>query len=82
MFKKYELTIYEIGILKILFFIAKLLASANDNKNVYSHKIEDNLNVFENKLPRRLCTEWSLPKDYDKKDEINNSQEEGSDQNK
>jgi len=40
MFKKYELTIYEIGILKILFFIAKLLASANDNKNVYSHKID------------------------------------------
>ena len=27
--------------------------------------IEDNLNVFESKLPRRLCAEWSLPKDYD-----------------
>jgi len=44
--------------------------------------IEDNLNVLENKLPRRLCTEWSLPKDYDVKDEINDSQEKGSDENK
>lgn len=26
--------------------------------------IEDNLNVFEHKLPRRLCAEWSLPSDY------------------
>jgi predicted small lipoprotein YifL len=27
--------------------------------------IEDNLNVFENKLPRRLVVDWSLPEDYD-----------------
>ena len=41
MFKKYELTIYEIGIIKILFFVARILASANNNENVYSHQISE-----------------------------------------
>ena len=41
MFNKYRLTIYEAVIVKILFFIAKILALVNDNENVYSHKLSE-----------------------------------------
>ena len=50
MFKKYELTIYEIGILKILFFIAKILAKVNNNENIYTHQIDE----LENELFERM----------------------------
>lgn len=40
--------------------------------------VEDNINVFEHKLPRRLCAEWSLPADYD--GQIDETTEEVSDE--
>jgi hypothetical protein len=43
--------------------------------------VEDNINVFEHKLPRRLCAEWSLPADYGMKvDEVVEETEEVSDE--